>query len=529
MRRRPLALLLLLVTACSSAREEVRRAPDVEEPATVSKQEDDKAPAQATREIRFVLTTDEHGWLEPWVDEETGKALGGLLSFTARIEDTERRGREGFALLSVGDNWTGPYETTVLEGAPMVAAMNHLGYRVSTIGNHEFDFGVKVLQKRASEAQFPYLAANVADASSGDTPPWAKPWTIMDVGGVRFGVVGLANAETANVTDPRHVMGLEFKSYEETLRAEVPKVRAAGAEQVVVLIHDRMATATKLADVLRELRINVVGVGHAHTSGLHIDPGPDLEDAADDIVFCNGGAYLRTYCRVDLAYSGDKLVNRAASVQTVELPKGAKVASPDPAIVAIVKDAKTRSEMLGKEVLTKAQRPITRKSGALGQLIVDSWLDALPYVEVAITNAGGIRQDMARGPVRVRDIISVLPFNNYLLVLELTGAQLREALENPESIAGGVRFTYRTVDGRRLIEDLARTDGRRIEANDKVKVVVNDFMYRGGDKYLLKSYDPEPEETAIDWREPIMRRLRALAEQKKVLDVAADDRAREVK
>ncbi len=534
MGRRFLALLvLLLASACSSTREEVRAAPaDEGSPPVRSADAAPAAPAAPVgpvREVRFVVTTDEHGWLEPWQDEESKKSLGGLLAFTARIEDVERQGRENVALLSTGDNWTGPYESTVLEGAPMVAAMNHLGYRVSTIGNHEFDFGAKVLGKRAAEAKFPYLAANVVDAATGSTPAWAKPFTLVEVGSVRFGVVGLANVDTPNVTDPRHLMGLEFKPYEETLRTFVPKARAAGAEQVVVLIHDRMAVATKLADVLRELHINIIGVGHAHQSGLTIDPGTTPSDTSDDLVFCNGGAYLRSYCRIDVAYAGGKLMNRAVSIQPVELAAGEEVSSPDPVIAKIVLDAKKSSELLGKEVLAKARRPITRKSGALGQLVVDSWLDALPYVDAAITNAGGIRQDVPRGPVEVRDIISVLPFNNYLLVLELTGAQLKEALENPESIAGGVRFTYRSVDGRRLIEELARGDGTRIEADDKLKVVVNDFMYRGGDKYQLKSYDPEPEETAIDWREPVLRRLRAMQEQKKALDVAADDRAREVK
>lgn len=529
MRRRLLALLLLSAS-CTPARDEVRPVhPTAVHPTSAAPVVDDSPVTSGpVRTARILLTTDEHGWLDPWLDEEKGKRLGGLLPFTARLAELERKDRDDVLLLSVGDNWTGPYESTVLEGAPMVAAMNHLGYRASVVGNHEFDFGVKVLEKRVSEASFPYLAANLVDASTKTPPPWVKPWTIVEVGGIRFGIIGLANVDTPNVTDPRHLMGLEFRDYEETLRAEVPRVRAAGATQVMVLLHDRMAVATKLADLFRELGVNVVGVGHAHLSGLTIDPGETIDDPSDDIVFCNAGAYLRSYCRIDVAYAGERLTSRAVSVQTVELAPDEQVPSPDAVLVRVIDDARKRSEQLGREPLGTAPRAITRKSGALGQLIVDSWLEGLPYVDVAITNAGGIRQDLPRGAVKVRDVVSVLPFNNYLLVLELSGAQLKETLENPESIAAGVRFTYRTVDGRRLIEDLARADGKRIEPDDRLKVVVNDFMYRGGDSYRLKAYDPEPEETAIDWREPLLRRLRLLQEQGQPIDVTPDDRAREV-
>lgn len=527
MGRRLLALLLLPLASCAPVREEARHPPPASEVRAVDER---PAPTGPLKEVRLLLTTDEHGWLEPWHDEEQGKRLGGVVPFAARLEENERGDRDNVALLSIGDNWTGPYESTVLEGAPMVAAMNHLAYAASAVGNHEFDFGVKVLEKRASEARFPYLAANLVEVGTDAPPPWVKPWAVLEVGGVRFGVIGLANVDTPRITDPRHLMGLAFKGYEETLRAEVPKVRAAGAEQVVVLLHDRMAVATKLSGVLRELGVNVVGVGHAHVSGLTIDPGETVDDPADDIVFCNGGAYLRSYCRVDLGYVEGTLVSRSVSIQPVALAADEQPPSPDPVLVELIADAAKRSELLGREVLGKAPRSITRKSGALGQLIVDSWLEALPYVDVAVTNAGGIRQDLPRGSVRVRDIVSVLPFNNYLLVLELTGAQLKETLENPESIAAGVRFTYREVEGgRRLIEELVRADGKRIEPDDRLKVVVNDFMYRGGDRYPLKSYDPEPEETAIDWREPLLRRLRALGEGAKPIDVVADDRAREVK
>jgi 2',3'-cyclic-nucleotide 2'-phosphodiesterase (5'-nucleotidase family) len=352
---------------------------------------------------------------------------------------------------------------------------------------------------------------------------------VLEVGGLKLGVVGLANVDTAAVTDPRHVVGLEFQPYEVALNREVPKVRAAGAEQVIVLLHDRVAAAQELVPALRALGVRAIGAGHAHRSGAAIDPGPSVEDNSDDVVICNGGPYLRSYCRIDLLFVGDTLVERKVMVPRVERAPSDPAPAPPPAVAAIVDDARKRADKRGNEVLARSSKPIGRADGALGQLIVDSWLEALPFAQVAITNAGGLRQDIARGKVRVRDVVGVMPFNNFLLVIELTGAQLKEALENQESIAAGVKFTYRVVEGRRLIEEIVKPDGKRLGPDERVKVVVNDFMYRGGDHYKLRSYDPEPEETAIDWREPVFRKLRTLAEGKKKIAIEADERAKLVK
>jgi 2',3'-cyclic-nucleotide 2'-phosphodiesterase/3'-nucleotidase len=522
---------LLLATACapkeSTTRADEPVATTAAEPAA---SEDDGAAASGPRrELRLVLTTDEHGWLEAWEDTETNTLHGGLLAFASRLKNDEKIDRENVALLSVGDMWTGPFESSVLEGEPMVKAMNHLGYEAAAVGNHEFDFGVRTLGKRRGESKFPYLAANIIDAGRGAPPPWAEAFTVIDVGGMKLGVVGLANEATPRVTDPSHVVGLEFRPYEEALRKAVPAARAAGAEEIVVLIHARVSKALRLLPVLRELDVHIVGAGHAHGAGLNVDDGSKLGDPSDDVIICNGGAYIRSYCRIDVAFQGGELVDRQASLQPVQRKVGEEVADKDPELVRIIADAKKRSAKLGGEVLARSPRGIKRKGEALGQFIVDSWLEALPYADVAITNAGGIRQDLPRGKVRVKDVISVLPFNNYLLVVEMTGAQLDEALGNTESIAAGVRFTYRPDGERRRVEELARLDGTVIKPEDRVKVIVNDFMYRGGDAYALRSYDPEPEETALDWREPVYRRLRALGAEKKPVSYKADDRARLVK
>ncbi len=488
-------------------------------------------PASAGALTLFV-TTDEHGWLAPLIDPERGEERGGVVRLSDRLTRLEGYApgpaglARGLVLLSTGDMWTGPYESTLLEGAPMVAAMNHLGYAAAAVGNHDFDFGVRKLAEHQAGARFPLLAANLVEAATGELPSWARPFTLVEAGGVTLGVVGLTNVDTPVTSDPRHLTGLTFLPYEETLERWIPRARAAGADEIVVVIHDELALAERLMPTLRKHRVRVATFGHHHQAGARVDDG-GTADLDDDVSVCNPGAYLRSFCRVDLTLAGGKLTARTARVVPVVGPVGEAVPSPDATLVDIVTRAEATAQRIGGEVLVEAPRPLRRgPRGELGQVVVDAWLTALPWAQVAITNAGGIRQDLAAGPVRVRDIASVLPFNNFLLVVELTGAQLKEALANEESVVGGVRYRYRDAGGRRVVTAITWGDGRPVTDDERVRVVINDFMYRGGDRYSFAQWDEEPEETAVDWREPVLRHLRGLGQHHTPLVVTPDDRAR---
>lgn len=521
--RLTLVLALVVAGAC-------RTAPPAPAPAP--------APTPAPRappgsgELHLVFTTDEHGWLSPLVDEGAKVQRGGVVALFDQLTRVEGYGpaaegrARGWLLLSSGDMWTGPYETTLLEGAPMLAAMNRMGYAAASVGNHDFDFGVRTLSAHAGTATFPLLAANLVESATGELPRWARPFVVLEAGGLKVGVVGLTNFDSPISSDPRHLTGLTFLPYVEALEQWIPRARAAGADEVVVLIHEELARAAELMPVLRRHRVRAAAFGHHHQAGSRVDDG-GTADLDDDVAVCNAGAYLRSYCRVDLRLEQGRLAARDVRVTPVERPQGEAVPRPDAALVDLVARAEENAQKIGGEVLVESKRALQRGvSGALGQLVVDTWLKALPYTQVAITNAGGLRQDLAAGPVRVRDVVSVLPFNNFLLVVDLTGAQLREVLANEESVAAGVRYTFTDGPGGRRISALTGADGKVIADDARLKVVINDFMYRGGDRYSIARHDAEPEETAIDWREPVLRALRELGKQGKALDRAPDDRAR---
>jgi 2',3'-cyclic-nucleotide 2'-phosphodiesterase (5'-nucleotidase family) len=466
---------------------------------------------EPTGRIRLIITTDEHDWLEPHRDPD-GTLRGGVAEAYAQWREIEGLGNDAVVLLSSGDLWTGPYESTMLRGEPMLRAFNRMGYRAAAIGNHNFDFGIDVLEERARAAAFPFLAANLR-WRNGKRPSWALPWTIIDVGALRLGVIGLAYRDTPHTTHPRNVEQLQFLDYRTALEREVPRLRRSGADEIVLLMHDDLPAARDLLPVLRRLGIHAVGTGHVHLAGLELHDGAP-EDTDDDVIACNGGPYLRTYCRIDLTFSGGKLAAHHADIIEVARPAALAGHGLDAELLAIVADAKEQTAVdLADEVLVEAAETIPRADGTLARVVTEAWLERVPQAEVAITNAGGVRQDLDAGPVRVRDVISVLPFRNQLVICEISGEQLAEALANPGSVAAGVSYArVDRLDGQQVVRVRWR-DGRPVGEGDRVRVIINDFMYWGGDGYRFREYDPTPEATGLDWRHPVIAVLRTMGER----------------
>ncbi|MEL6186604.1 MAG: hypothetical protein AAFU79_18450, partial [Myxococcota bacterium] len=186
-----------------------------------------RAAPSATTTLEIFALSDFHGWLFPRTTRSNPRYFGGIANIAGFL--THRDGAElGRALiLDNGDMWTGPVESTLLQGEPVVTAYNALGVSAANVANHEFDFGVETLRTRAAQARFPFLGANVVEKNTGAAPDYLTPFVVLDRNGVRVGVIGLCFVDTPATTKASNVEGLEFRPYAETLKTVVPKVRTA--------------------------------------------------------------------------------------------------------------------------------------------------------------------------------------------------------------------------------------------------------------------------------------------------------------
>ena len=397
-------------------------------------------------------------------------------------------------LVDAGDTFHGMPFVNFGEGYNALTLMNMAGYRIMTPGNHDFNFGVNRLQELAAMADFTVLAANI---HRGNTLVF-DPYYIIEVDGVTIGFFGLAYPYTPVVTHPDHVAGLTFGDPVEA----ASQTAAALREQVDVIVAvahlgvDGSAYSLQVAQAVPE--IDIIIDGHSHT---HLENG----QLVNGVLIAQAGAHAQFLGRIDIVVEDGEVTSINASTITQEY--ALENYEPLAEITAAIETMNAElDELLGAVV---GYTPVTfygdspehratlrSQEVPIGNLISDSMRWATG-AELALLNSGGIRYHIHAGEITKNDIIEVLPFFNYAVVVEITAAQLWEALENGVSNmpgngrfpqVSGFSFTFDeyaeegsrvlsvTVDG----EELSPTD-----TNTTFSLAINDFKAVGGDGYTV--------------------------------------------
>jgi 5'-nucleotidase/UDP-sugar diphosphatase len=431
---------------------------------------------ESVQQLTILYTNDEHGWMEE--SDETGGAAG-LLGLWREKEGYTDDGP--FLVLSGGDMWTGPAISTWFDGESMADVMNVMGYHAAAIGNHEFDFGLDGLAERTAQSEFPFLSANIRHKTTGDVPESIIPYVVDKVGGMTIGLIGLTTLRTPLTTKPENVAEFEFIPYEQALEEIVPQVEADGAELLIIVGHLCFDEMRRLAPFAADLGIAVIGGGHCNER---------VSKVVDGVALIEGGAYLASYAKVDISY--DTATDTVLSVEPSVHDN--KDGEPDAAVAAVVDQWREQTDEALAYGIGYVEKEIGRHSNALYNLVTDAWLVAYPNADVALTNRGGFRQPIPAGEITLATIVGVLPFNNVLVDVELTGAQLIENIKCCNPVLSGMT----AAGGYRL------SDGVPVDPQAVYHVLVNDFMYAGGDGFTFNQHDPDAYNTGIDWRQPVI-------------------------
>lgn len=441
--------------------------------------------------ITILNTSDEHGWLQPYTPNGSSETYGGVGVLASWWREVEGYDPARFLVLSGGDNWTGPSISTWFEGEPMVEAFNLLGYNASAIGNHEFDFGREVMQQRFAEAEYPYLAANIRIKDTGEL--LAQPYAIFTVQGVQIGVIGLTTLETVTTTHPKNISDLEFTPYRAALEEFVPQMQAEGATIIIALTH---ACSFELGPVLDSGLVDAVFTGHCNEKVARM---------VDGVSLMGGGDGWRSYARLTLSVDPEtgSILDMEQTIVDVAYPSasGSPVA-PDADLQSLVDEWQGQVDAALAQEIGYTESGIQQRSHTMGNLITDAWLWAYPSADIAITNWGGMRQALDAGAITWGDIVSILPFENYLVVVNVTGAQVVENMRCCGGAVGGFRYSQ--------TGDIEFLDGRPFDLNETYTVIISDFMYLGGDNYQFGQQDPNGYDTSIQWRQPVIDYIESL-------------------
>src|SRR5437899_1443020 len=444
----------------------------------------DTARAQEDVLLRVLAINDLHGALEPqtwpW---SGGRAVGGAPALKAWFDTLSRACHCTTVRLDGGDEMQGTLLSNFGFGRAAVAALNTFGIDAAGVGSHEFDWSVDTLRARMAEAHYRFLAANITDTTGRARPDWAEPWTVIERGGQKIAVIGLALRATPTNTAPRNVAGLAFGDGAAAVKRVLPRARAA-ASFVIVVAHEgafcdgggeaaaRPLAATachgEILDVARRLdsgSVDLIVSGHTHSLVNTVVNGIPVVQAR------SSGAGIAV---VDFVRGPG---GRREVLARIETPYTDRV-SPDPELQNLMARFKVGIENLTSRAIARIKADLRRQGDeyGLGRLIADAMRN-VAKAEVAIVNNGGIRADLAAGTATYGDLYRVMPFQNRLLRLTVKGDVLRRALEHavagerPDGHVSGIELWYdpKQRPGRRSGKaTLADGVGRPVDAGGPV-------------------------------------------------------------
>jgi 2',3'-cyclic-nucleotide 2'-phosphodiesterase (5'-nucleotidase family) len=447
--------------------------------------------------VRLVVyhTNDIHGYVLPQKAKHFKPAPNLVLGGCATLAGFLSKETPKDLLLDAGDWWQGTPEGGLTKGQAPVACLNSVGTDVAVLGNHEFDNGVPALLELLKSAKFSVLAANVYDASTNKRVDWAKPYVIKEVHGVKVGIFGLVTSRMSRLTAPDNIKGLRFRDEAEEAAELVPKLRAEGAQVVIALTHmgfdGRSEEDPKVVDYQGDFQLaqKVAGIdlivgGHSHDS---LEPG--VREPVHGTLIVQAGSDLLQVGRAELEF--DRKLGKVVKAEGQVFNLWPDKYGEDTAVKTAMEKYRDDVAHQLEKVVATAKAPLARSrdsDSAIGDWVTDC-MRSSENADAALHNNGGIRSDIAAGPVTLRELYQVMPFDNRVVTIKLSGRKLREALEQgltydrgvPQVSGLRVRFDPKANPGKRVLEIKV---GDSVLKDDAIySIATTDFLATGGGGY----------------------------------------------
>ena len=503
-------------------------------------------PRDAAVTISIIGLNDIHGELN------AGEQFGGLVGISAYVSALRTaRAAEGGAVLVVdaGDMWQGTLESNLGEGASMVEAYNALGVRGAAIGNHEFDFGPEgprptpvsssddprgALKARAREANFPLLAANLVDTTTGRLVDWdnVQPSVMVDLGVAKVGVIGILTSSTLKTTIAANTGGLAIAPLAPAITREARLLRAEGATIVVVVAHagGRCAETSDPHDTSScDISSELIRVAHDvdadevdHIFGGHLNH--EIAHIFDGVSVSTNLSRAPSFGRVDfrVAANGGTVLERTVfAPQPNPVPRPASYEGADlvpvDGVVAVAERAArlaAEQEALSLGVVLEEAFPLGKDmESALFNLFTEALLESIDTDIVLHNVRGGLRKGLPAGELTFGAVYEMFPFDNIVTLLEVSGRDLRTVMQHQARQWRRVGFAgmrvFAECNGPELHVRMYREDGKEIRDNERLTLAVNDYLALGGDGILTPitppggfalHYDqPRTRDVFMDW------------------------------
>ncbi|HVX79187.1 MAG TPA: bifunctional metallophosphatase/5'-nucleotidase [Bradyrhizobium sp.] len=484
-------------------------------------------------DLRIVAINDLHGYLRPPPggirisdpDDRSRKIVvpaGGVETMATVVRQLRKQARNSIFVAAGDLIGASPFLSAMFHDEPTIESLSMMGLAISAVGNHEFDEGEAELLRMQNGgchpvdgchgphpftgAKFHYLAAGTIVKSTGKT--LFPPYEIREFEGIPVAFIGLTLKGTESIVSPAGITDLEFKDEADTVNALIPELKAKGVEAIVVLIHqggyptgdynECPGISGAIVDIVKKFdkAVDVVISGHTHQAYVCNIDGR-LVTSADK--------YGTLVTAIDLSL--DPLTHDVISAKANNVIVRTGVYSKDPEQTALLESydklaAPIAGRPAGSVTETLSNMPSASGESKLGDVIADAQLAATHDAAsggavIALTNPGGIRIGVTRkddGTVSYGDLFASQPFRNQLVTMTLTGAQIKQALEqqwhDPKlprilQVSSGFSYTWDNARpyGQHIIASSMSLNGTKIDPAASYRVTVNNYLSVGGDSF----------------------------------------------
>jgi 5'-nucleotidase/UDP-sugar diphosphatase len=433
--------------------------------------------AAAETHVIVMHTNDIHGHILPATD------AGG----SARLASLVRQFKPDL-MLDAGGVLSGSPISDMFQGEPVVGAMNAIGYDAVAVGSSEFSFGVPALRARSKQANFLFLSANATSPIDE-----VQPAAIYNAQGIRIAVVGLTSQEITG--HPQNVKYIDVADAVRTLEDLLPRIRSR-ADSIILLSNVTSAEEQRVARAFPEIRLII---------GAHEEAELPVRIGQTTIV--STGKFGKYAGKLDLTFIGGKL--KAVESRLIPLDG----VEPEPAVTRLIEPYQAKLDQFLQTVLGQAAGDLlhsTAEESHLGNLVADA-VRAKTGTEITLIDAADPQMGIPKGPITSRTLFEVLPSENTLVTMRLSGAQVKRILGRTMLSVSGVRVKLDSAkpEGKRLVS-VRLANGAPLHEKDLYTVTTNDYLLRGGGGFTEFAEGMDVEDTGILLRDAVAEHIARL-------------------
>jgi 2',3'-cyclic-nucleotide 2'-phosphodiesterase / 3'-nucleotidase / 5'-nucleotidase len=455
-------------------------------------------PVEETGDIillRIFATTDLNGALLPKPDQD-GEPAGGMAVISGMLDSLTAECRCPTLRLDAGDAMQGTVIANLTHGRAMVDVLNRMEIGAAALGEHDFEWSLDTLRRRLSESRYPWLAANVFDAETGRRPDWIVPYRVLEGGGLKVAVVGYITSDTKARLKPALTSGLRFGDGVLPIHDVLAEVRSGRPDLTILLAHAGASCqgaacsgeVIRLAEGLEPRTVDLMIAGHT----------PLVNTRVSGVPIVSGGTKGSAIVVADVVRTPAGGREVRARIQPVRPGQVTATA----AVAELVEGYRRKADSLTGRTVAMVKFPLRRTGDQhrVGALLAEARRNVL-RADLGLVGNDGIRADLPAGPVTYGQLFEIQPSQNGLVKLTLTGARLREVLEQSIDSAGrpvahvaGVKVRYdpRRRPGRR-VQAVELSGGRKLQRDATYTLAVDDFLATGSDGFTqLTGLPAEP-------------------------------------